>query len=67
MKNIEDDNGCNTSGNETFQDVLDARVSRRGLISSGLAAADFLSLGGVASRFGTPTPFKYLRDTRRKC
>ncbi|RPH80016.1 MAG: DUF839 domain-containing protein, partial [Nitrospiraceae bacterium] len=47
MKNIDDDNGCNTSGNETFQDVLDARVSRRGLISSGLAAAAFLSLGGV--------------------
>ena len=47
MKNIDDDNGCNTSGNETFQDVLDARVSRRGLISKGLATAAFLSLGGV--------------------
>lgn len=47
MKNIDDDSGCNTSGNETFQDVLDARVSRRGLISGGLATAVFLSLGGV--------------------
>ena len=47
MKNIDDDNGCNTSGNKTFQDVLDARVSRRGLISGGLAAAAFFSLGGV--------------------
>ena len=47
MKNIDDDNGCNTSGNKTFQDVLDARVSRRGLISGGLAAAAFSSLGGV--------------------
>ena len=24
MKSIDDDNGCNTSGNENFQDVLDA-------------------------------------------
>ncbi|MBC7837237.1 MAG: PhoX family phosphatase [Nitrospiraceae bacterium] len=47
MKNIDDENGCNTSGNEAFQDVLDARVSRRGLISKGLATAAFLSLGGV--------------------
>ena len=47
MKNIDDDNGCNTSGNESFQDVLDARVSRRGLLSGGLATAAVLSLGGV--------------------
>ncbi len=64
MKNIDDDNGCNTSGNETFQDVLEARVSRRGLISGGLAAAAVLSLGGVdallravpASAQGQPRP-----------
>lgn len=47
MKNADDDNGCNTSGNEAFQDVLDARMSRRGLLTSGLAAAAVLSLGGV--------------------
>ena len=47
MKNIDDDNGCNTSGNKTFQDVVEARVSRRGFLRGGLAAAAFSLAGSM--------------------
>jgi secreted PhoX family phosphatase len=47
MKNVDDDNGSNTSGNEHFQDVLDARLSRRGFLTGGVVTAAALSLGGV--------------------
>ena len=47
MNNMEDDDSCNRSSNEHFQQVLDARMSRRGLVRKGLATAAFLSLGGV--------------------
>ncbi len=43
----DDDNVSNRSGNPTFQDVIEARVSRRGFLGSGLAAAAALSLSGV--------------------
>jgi secreted PhoX family phosphatase len=46
MNNSDDDNVCNTSGNQSLQDVVDARVSRRGFLKSGLTAAA-LSLVGV--------------------
>jgi uncharacterized protein len=46
MNNSDDDNVCNASGNQSFQDVVDARVSRRGFLKSGLTAAA-LSLVGV--------------------
>lgn len=41
------DNTCNDSNNETFQNVLDARMSRRDVLTGGLAAAAVLSLGGL--------------------
>jgi secreted PhoX family phosphatase len=44
-----EDKGTNVSGNETFQDVLDARLSRRGFVGGGLAAAAGLTLGGVSA------------------
>ncbi|UVT14451.1 MAG: PhoX family phosphatase [Nitrospira sp.] len=47
MKNLDDDKGCNPSGNERFEDVLEARMSRRNLLKNGIATAAFLSLGGV--------------------
>ena len=47
MKNNDDDNGCNTSGNEHFQDVLDARLSRRGFLTGGVVTAAAMSLGGI--------------------
>jgi len=46
MNNSDDDNVCNTSGNPSFQDVVEARLSRRGFLKSGLTAAA-LSLVGV--------------------
>jgi secreted PhoX family phosphatase len=47
MKN--DDIVSNNSKNQTFQGVVDARMSRRGFLGSGLAAAAALSLGGVSA------------------
>ena len=48
MRNSDDDKGSNNSNNKTFQEVVDARISRRGFLGSGLAAAA-LSLGGVSA------------------
>jgi secreted PhoX family phosphatase len=50
MKDL-DEEGCNTSGNEHFQDVINARMSRRDLLGKGFAAAAFLSLGGLDALF----------------
>ena len=47
MRNNDDD-VCNKSNNQTFQEIVDARMSRRGFLGSGLAAAA-LSLGGVSA------------------
>ncbi|MDK2743908.1 MAG: DUF839 domain-containing protein [Nitrospira sp. BO4] len=47
MNNLDDDKGCNTSGNESSQEVLEARMSRRNLLKNGIATAALLSLGGV--------------------
>jgi len=49
MSIIDDDIISNCSDNETFQDVVDARLSRRGVLGGGLAAAVTASLGGVGS------------------
>jgi uncharacterized protein len=49
MRNSDDDKGSNNSNNKTFQEVVDARLSRRGFLGSGLAAAAALSLGGVSA------------------
>ena len=45
MANNDDDNGTNTSNNETFQEVLDARLSRRDFLGSSLTTAVGISLG----------------------
>ncbi|MCP9461167.1 MAG: hypothetical protein NNA24_03895, partial [Nitrospira sp.] len=48
MSQVDDDrNECNESGNERFHDVVEERLSRRSLLTGGLAAAAALSLGGV--------------------
>ena len=44
-----DDNVSNLSDNETFDEVVASRVSRRGFLGGSLAAAAALSLGGVGS------------------
>ena len=49
MRNSDDDKGSNNSNNQTFQEVVDARMSRRGFLGSGLATAAALSLGGVSA------------------
>ena len=47
MSIIDDEGVSNQSSNEHFQDVLDARMSRRGFLTGGLATAAAVSLGGV--------------------
>jgi uncharacterized protein len=47
MDKIDDDNGSNNSGNQTFQEVVEARITRRGFLGGGLAAAAALSFSGV--------------------
>jgi secreted PhoX family phosphatase len=49
MANFDDDNGTNESGNESFQDVLDSRLSRRSLLGAGLATAAAVSVGGATA------------------
>src|SRR5215510_9352998 len=46
-KKTDDDNASNNSGNQTFQEVVASRISRRGFLGGGLAAAAALSLGSV--------------------
>jgi secreted PhoX family phosphatase len=45
----DDDIVSNNSSNRTFQEVVEARVSRRGFLGGGLAAAATLTLGGVSA------------------
>lgn len=47
MAKIDDDEVSNSSGNQTFQEVVQARLSRRGFLGGGLAAAATISLGGL--------------------
>ncbi|MCM3903100.1 MAG: DUF839 domain-containing protein, partial [Pyrinomonadaceae bacterium] len=49
MSNHDEDNVSNLSDNETFEEIVASRVSRRGFLGGGLAAAAALSLGGVGS------------------
>jgi uncharacterized protein len=53
MRNIDDDEVSNNSHNQTFQEVVDARMSRRRLLGSGLATAAAFSLGGVSALLKT--------------
>lgn len=47
MSMIDDESVSNTSGNEHFQDIVNARLSRRSFLTGGFAAAAAVSLGGV--------------------
>ena len=47
MSIIDDEGVSNTSHNEHFQDIVNARLSRRGFLTGGLATAAAVSLGGV--------------------
>ena len=47
MSMIDDEGVSNQSGNEHFQDVMDARLSRRGFLTGGMATAAAVSLGGI--------------------
>lgn len=47
MSIIDDEGVSNTSGNEQFQDIVNARLSRRNFLTGGLATAAAASLGGV--------------------
>jgi hypothetical protein len=49
MPNGSHDTICNRSGNTTFQEVIEARLSRRGFLSGGLTMAATVSLGGVGA------------------
>ena len=45
----DDDIVSNNSNNRTFQEVVEARVSRRSFLGGGLATAAAVSLGGVSA------------------
>jgi hypothetical protein len=45
----DDDIVSNNSNNQTFQEVVEARLSRRGFLGGGLATAAAVSLGGVSA------------------
>lgn len=47
MRNHDDDQISNDSGNKSFEEVLEVRMSRRSVLGGGLAAAAALSLGGI--------------------
>ena len=47
MSIIDDEGVSNTSGNEQFQDIVNARLSRRNFLTGGLATAAAVTLGGV--------------------
>ena len=47
MPNGSHDTICNSSPNRTLQDIVDARLSRRGFLGGGLATAATVSVGGV--------------------
>jgi uncharacterized protein len=49
MPNGSHDTICNTSRNPTFQEVVDARLSRRGFLGGGIAAAATASVGGIGA------------------
>ena len=48
MATNDDDDVCNASPNETFEEVVAARLSRRGFLGGGLAVAATASVGGIA-------------------
>lgn len=49
MSNIDDDIISNPSGNETFEQVVSIRLSRRGFLGGSLAVGAAAALGGIGS------------------
>ena len=49
MPNGSHDTICNSTRTPTFQDVVDARLSRRGFLGGGVATAATVSLGGIGA------------------
>jgi len=49
MANVDDDFVCNDSDNESFAEVISARLSRRSVVGTGLVAAAVASAGGIGS------------------
>lgn len=49
MADMEDEGISNPSNNETFEQVIEQRISRRSFLGGGLAAAAFASFGGVTA------------------
>ena len=47
MAKIDNDDVSNHSGNPTFEEIVAARISRRGFLGGGLAAAAAFSFSGV--------------------
>lgn len=47
MAKIDNDEVSNNSGNPSFQEIVEARLSRRGFLGGGLAAAAAFSFSGV--------------------
>ena len=50
MSMIDDDHVSNTSGNEHFQDIVNARLSRRSFLTGGFAAAAAASRASARAR-----------------
>ena len=65
MANFDDDNGTNESNNETFQQVIDARLSRRGFLGGGLTAAAGITLGGASALLQSVPVSADVRGPRR--
>jgi secreted PhoX family phosphatase len=47
MGKIDEESVCNNSGNRSFQEVIHSRITRRGFLGGGVAAAAVFSLSGV--------------------
>jgi uncharacterized protein len=65
MADFEDENGSNSSNNETFQHVIDARLSRRGFLGNSVAAAAGLSLTGAGALLKAVPASAHGREPRR--
>ncbi len=49
MANIDDDNASNTSNNQTFEEIVAVRLSRRKFLAGGIGVTALASLGGIGS------------------
>ncbi len=65
MADFEDPNGSNDSKNETFEHVIEARLSRRGFLGGGLTAAAGITLGGASALLKSVPVSAHGRGPRR--